>query len=162
MLIDNVLLKEIPRACYLRPFCFPEVRSAGEFENFSMFRWLFFFLLLLLIFGFFLFFRSFFFVPRGKSSVSSLGCFYSFFLFKISCWDVFFILCVHSCVRGSPMRCLKVFFASMSPMWVLKVFSVEVTNVGFKGILGCQWLRARLCCRKTSDSIFWLYYFTPR
>ena len=25
-----------------------------------------------------------------------------------------------------------------------------------------QWLRARLCCRKISDSIFWLYYFTPR
>ena len=28
--------------------------------------------------------------------------------------------------------------------------------------LGGQWLRARLCCRKISDSIFWLYYFTPR
>ena len=24
-----------------------------------------------------------------------------------------------------------------------------------------QALRARLCCRKLSDSIFWLYYFTP-
>ena len=23
-------------------------------------------------------------------------------------------------------------------------------------------LRAKLCCRKISDSIFWLYYFTPR
>ena len=28
--------------------------------------------------------------------------------------------------------------------------------------LGSQWLRARLCCHKISDSIFWLYYFTPR
>ena len=25
-----------------------------------------------------------------------------------------------------------------------------------------QGLRARLCCRKISDSIFWLYYFPPR
>ena len=33
---------------------------------------------------------------------------------------------------------------------------------GLKGFLGSQWLRARLCCRKISDSIFWLYYFTPR
>ena len=31
-------------------------------------------------------------------------------------------------------------------------------NKGFEG----QGLRARLCCRKISDSIFWLYYFTPR
>ena len=35
MLTENVLLKEIPRACYLRPFCFPEVSLAGTFENFS-------------------------------------------------------------------------------------------------------------------------------
>ena len=34
--------------------------------------------------------------------------------------------------------------------------------VGFKGFYEGQWLRARLCCRKISDSIFWLYYFTPR
>ena len=47
-------------------------------------------------------------------------------------------------------------------LWGLKVFSVEVTNVGFEGFLGGQWLRARLGCRKISDSIFWLYYFTPR
>ena len=40
------------------------------------------------------------------------------------------------------------FLASRSPMWVLK------------GIYEGQWLRARLCCRKISDSIFWLYYFT--
>ena len=33
---------------------------------------------------------------------------------------------------------------------------------GLKGFLGSRWLRARLCCRKISDSIFWLFYFTPR
>ena len=33
---------------------------------------------------------------------------------------------------------------------------------GFWRFLWGQWLRARLCCRKISDSIFWLYYFTPR
>ena len=59
-------------------------------------------------------------------------------------------------------------------MWGLKVFSVEVTNVVLKGFsrrgYQCgvynfyegQWLRARLCCRKISDSIFWLFCFTPR
>ena len=47
-------------------------------------------------------------------------------------------------------------------VWGLKVFSVEVTNVEFERFLGCQWLKARLCCRKISDSIFWLYCFTPR
>ena len=34
--------------------------------------------------------------------------------------------------------------------------------MGFEGFYEGQWLRARLCCRKISDSIFWLYYFTPR
>ena len=34
--------------------------------------------------------------------------------------------------------------------------------VGFKRGFEGQGLRARLCCRKISDSIFWLYYFTPR
>ena len=34
-------------------------------------------------------------------------------------------------------------------MWDLKAFE-------------CQELRARLCCRKISDSIFWLHCFTPR
>ena len=34
--------------------------------------------------------------------------------------------------------------------------------MGFEGFLGSQWLTVRLCCRKISDSIFWLYYFTPR
>ena len=34
-------------------------------------------------------------------------------------------------------------------MWSLKAFDG-------------QGLRARLCCRKISDCIFWLYYFTPR
>ena len=137
------MLKEIPRAWYFRPYCFPEVRSTGEFENFSMFRWSFFFFcccccfsVLFFCFCFFVLFLFFVFVPRGKSSVSSLGCFCCFFLFKISCWNVFFILGVHhSRVRGSPMWFLKVFFffASRSPMWGLKVFNVEVTNVGFKG-----------------------------
>ena len=35
-------------------------------------------------------------------------------------------------------------------------------SVGFKGFYEGQWLRARLCCRKISESIFWLYYLTPR
>ena len=35
-------------------------------------------------------------------------------------------------------------------------------GVGFKGFYEGQWLRARLCCRKISDSIFWLFCFTPR
>ena len=34
-------------------------------------------------------------------------------------------------------------------------------SVGFEGFFEGQWLRARLCCHKISDSIFWLYYFTP-
>ena len=34
--------------------------------------------------------------------------------------------------------------------------------MGLEGFYEGQWLRARLCCRKISDSIFWLYYFTPR
>ena len=33
---------------------------------------------------------------------------------------------------------------------------------GLKGFYEGQWLRARLCCRKISDSIFWLFCFTPR
>ena len=35
---------------------------------------------------------------------------------------------------------------------------VRLWGLRFEG----QELRARLCCRKISDSIFWLYYFTPR
>ena len=34
--------------------------------------------------------------------------------------------------------------------------------MGFKDFYEGQWLRARLCCRKISDSIFWLFCFTPR
>ena len=34
--------------------------------------------------------------------------------------------------------------------------------MGFKRVFEGQGLRARLCCRKISDSIFWLYHFTPR
>ena len=37
-----------------------------------------------------------------------------------------------------------------------------VIFVGVWRYLGGQGLRARLCCRKISDSIFWLYYYTPR
>ena len=40
-------------------------------------------------------------------------------------------------------------------------FEVLLT-CGVWRVLGSQALRARLCCRKISDSIFWLYYFTPR
>ena len=87
VLKDNVLLKEIPRA-YLRPFCFPEVRSGGYIRIFfSVFRWLlllffvFFFCFVFLFCSFFYF--CFVFVPRGKSSVSSLGC---------SCCCCFFFL----------------------------------------------------------------------
>ena len=46
-------------------------------------------------------------------------------------------------------------------LWGLKVFSVEVTNVGFKGFYEGQWLRARLCCRKISDSIFLVILLYP-
>ena len=38
----------------------------------------------------------------------------------------------------------------------------SLSSVGFKSFYEGQWLRARLCCRKISDSIFWLHYFTPR
>ena len=38
----------------------------------------------------------------------------------------------------------------------------ESDQCGVWRYLGDQWLRARLCCRKISDSIFWLYYSTPR
>ena len=34
--------------------------------------------------------------------------------------------------------------------------------MGFKRAFEGQGVRARLCCRKISDSIFWLYYFIPR
>ena len=34
-----------------------------------------------------------------------------------------------------------------------------LTVVGFEGFYEGQWLRARLCCRKMSDSIFWVCYF---
>ena len=60
------------------------------------------------------------------------------------------------------MWSLKVFFLRRGyqcGFW--RFFSVEVTNVGFKRFLCSQALRARLCCRKISDSIFWLFCFTP-
>ena len=74
MLKDNVLLKEIPRVWYLRPFYIVlEVSSAGTFENFSQcsavfFCFFFCFLLLLLFFVFFFF--SFFFLCRMESRLS--------------------------------------------------------------------------------------------
>ena len=37
----------------------------------------------------------------------------------------------------------------------------ENTTVEMQGNDNSQGLRARLCCRNISDSIFWLYYFTP-
>ena len=83
-------------------------------------------------------FFCFFFVPRGKSSVSSLGCFccfFSFLNFLLGC------LLYSGC---SSFTCSG------------------FTNVGFMRAFESQRLRARLCCRKISDSIFWLYYFTPR
>ena len=141
--------------------------SLGFFFVFFVVVFRFFFVLFCFFFCLFFFVLFFFFfVPCGKSSVSSLGCFCCFFfLFKISCWDVFFILGVHSftCSGFANVVFKGVFFflASRSPMWGLKVFSVEVTNVGLEGFYEGQWLRARLCCRKISDSIFWLYYFTP-
>ena len=107
MLIDNVLLKEIPCAWYFRPYCFPEVRSVGEFENFSCFAG-FFFVVVVFRFFFFLFFRlffffvfccCFFFVPRGKSSVSSLRCFCCFFFpflkFLVGMSSLFWMFIIH-------------------------------------------------------------------
>ena len=38
----------------------------------------------------------------------------------------------------------------------------HLSSVGFEIFYESQWLRARLCCRKISDSIFWLFCFTPR
>ena len=93
---------------------------------------------------------------------------YHFFFFQ------HYIFCYHSCFfyisHTNSIFYLFLFYLSfllgkallIFILWGLKVFSVEVTNVGFEGILGGQWLRARLCCHKISDSIFWLYYFTPR
>ena len=76
-----------------------------------------FFAVLFLCFVFF-----FFFCATWKVVCLQFRMFLLFFLFKISCWDIFIILGVHhSRVRGSPMWCLKFFFC------------VEVTNVGFEG-----------------------------
>ena len=50
-----------------------------------------------------------------------------------------------------PLGCLKILHTTWNSRYI----------VGFRRFLG-HWLRARLCCRKLSDSIFWLYYFTPR
>ena len=124
-----------------------------------------FFFCFFCLFFFVLFFFCFVFVPCGKSSVSSLGCFCCFFfLFKISCWDVFFILGVHSFTcSGFANVVFKGFFhVEVTNVGFEGFFASGLTNVGFEGFYEGQWLRARLCCRKISDSIFWLYYFTPR
>ena len=47
-------------------------------------------------------------------------------------------------------------------MWNMDLFKSKSRDVGFEGFYEGQWLRARLCCRKISDSIFWLFCFTPR
>ena len=80
---------------------------------------------------------TFFFCTTWKVVCLQFSMFLSFFfLFEIFCWDIFFILGVHhSRIRGSPM-------------WNLKAFEG-------------QRLRAWLCCRKISDSIFWLHCFPP-
>ena len=50
--------------------------------------------------------------------------------------------------------------------WVNKNYTIQFSIKSWKGcgvwrFLGGQGLRAILCCRKISDSIFWLYHFTP-
>ena len=124
---------------YLRPFCIVlEVSSAGTFENFSRCFAVFFFWFFLLLF-FVFFFSNFFFV---------LFCFVFFFCatWKVVClqFRMFFFLnfllegllysgCSSFTCSGFTNVVFKGFFASRSPMWFLKVFCVEVTNVGFKG-----------------------------
>ena len=117
-------------------------------------------------------------------------CFFFFFLKFLVGMSSLFRVFIH--VFGVNKCGVWRFYRRGSPMWGLKVFSVEVTNVvfkrflffffasgltnvgfegflssgftnvGFKRFLGSRWLRARLCCRKISDSIFWLFSFTPR
>ena len=122
-------------------FVFQKLGPRENLKNFQCFAGLFFLLLFfdcLVCFFFILLKKIFFvFVPRGKSSVSSLGCF---------CCCCFFLNFLLGCLlySGCSFTCSG------------------FTNVGFKRVLGRQTLRARLCCRKISDSIFWLYYFTPR
>ena len=127
MLKDNVLLKEIPRALvFTSNFVFQKLVRRDHLKIFLgvslavvvVFR---FFCFFFLFFFFCTFFFCFVFVPRGKSSVSSLGCsccFFFFLKFLVGMSSSFWVF-IHSRVQGSSM-------------WDLKVFSVEVTNVGFK------------------------------
>ena len=102
MLKDNVLLKEIPRALvFTSNFVFQKLVRRDHLKIFLGVS-----LAVVVVFRFFVFFFVFFFLY-----FFFLFCFCStwkvvclqfrmfllfFFLFKISCWDVFFILGVHS------------------------------------------------------------------
>ena len=74
----------------------------------------------------------------------------------------FFFVCVCVCVCNPDIRELSGPETSYGFVEFKGIYRVEVTNVGLEGFLWSQWLRARLCCRKISDSIFWLFCFTPR
>ena len=102
MLKDNVLLKEIPR-----PFVFQKLVLREHLKIFLgvslavvvVFRFFFFVCFFLCFFVLFCFF--FVFCSMWKVVCLQIRMFLLFFfLFKISCWDVFFILGVHSRVRG--------------------------------------------------------------
>ena len=55
------------------------------------------------------------------------------------------------------------FFAGMSSLsWVFIIHVFGVHQCGILKAFEGQGLRARLCYRKISDFIFWLYDFTPR
>ena len=51
-------------------------------------------------------------------------------------------------------------FQTLGKRWVIHLMPFLLW--GLKGAFDGQGLRARVCCPKISDSIFWLYYFTPR
>ena len=112
---------------YLRPYCIVlEVSSAGTFENFSR--------CFAGFFGFFLF--CFLFCATWKVVCLQFRMFLLFFFFflkfLVGMSSLFWVFIVH--VFGVHQCGVWRFFTSKSPMWCLKVFSVEVTNVGFEGI----------------------------
>ena len=69
----------------------------------------------------------------------------------------------HSMLNTPPPRTvnLVVFKTSASRDPKNRIWSETKNLWDLKGFYGSQWLRARLCCRKISDSIFWLFCFTP-